>query len=95
MQLHEETAINTYEIPLEQQISALESSSDFQGDTPTVKLSKDELISNHLKNISLLKSASNSTEPKSLILPAAYAPSTASLNDLQKACTGNFWRAPY
>jgi hypothetical protein len=84
MLLQGETLRDTYDVPLEDQISLLNSSPSVQGDTPVSKYSKEELISVHLNNLALLKESSKSSEPKPLVLPAAYAPSISSLNDLQK-----------
>ncbi|KAH8592334.1 hypothetical protein B0O99DRAFT_597377 [Bisporella sp. PMI_857] len=79
-----ESLINTYDIPLDQQITTLEVAPSVHNGTPTISLSKEELISTHLNNITILKNAPASEEPRPLMLGAAYAPSIASLNDLQK-----------
>lgn len=84
MLLEKELIPNTYDISLEEQLAVLNSAFSFQDSQPVPKSSKEELISVHLNNIALLKEASKSREPRPLVLPAAYAPSISSLNDLQK-----------
>jgi len=78
--------INTYDLSLEQQINLLDSAPPpEQDEAPLFKLPKDALINTHLHNITLLQK-SKSIEPKPMVLPAAYAPCTSSLNELQRVC---------
>ena len=82
MQQKVEPTVDTYNVSLDQQIIALEA--HITDDTPIEKLSKEDLVALHLNNIAILQSSSKNVEPKPLMLAPAYAPSIASLNDLQK-----------
>ena len=82
-----EAIINTYEASLEQQIATYQSGLAFQGQNPTRKPSKKELLDAHSKNRALLERPLKRSSVKELILPVAYAPSAARLSDLQKVPT--------
>jgi hypothetical protein len=84
MLIHEEAEVNTYDVSLEDQIAVLNEAANLQDDTPISKLSKEELIGIHLNNLRLQKADLKTSEPHPFVLPAAYAPSMSSLNELQK-----------
>ena len=79
-----ETIVTAYETSLEQQIAVCQAAVAFQGQNPLRKFSKEETLSTHSKNLALLERSLKSPSVKELILPAAYAPSSARLSDLQK-----------
>jgi len=82
MQPEVEPTIDTYNVSLDQQISALEGY--IADEAPFEKPSKEELIALHMKNVALLQNKAKTAEPKPLLLAPAYAPSVASLNELRK-----------
>ena len=82
MQLKNEPTVDTYNVSLDQQITALEAF--HADDAPIDKLAKKDLIALHLNNIALLRNCAKIEEPKPLMLEPAYAPSVASLNDLKR-----------
>ena len=82
MQLEAESTVDTYNVSLDQQIIALETS--ITDDAPVEKVSKDDLVALHINNIASLQSSSKNGEPNPLMIAPAYAPSVVSLNDLQK-----------
>lgn len=84
---HKGAAANTYDISLEAQTNLLNTCSNFRDEIPQPKFSKNELVDIHLNNISLLQESMILGEPKPIILPTAYAPSIASLNDLRRVFT--------
>lgn len=91
MSPHAEAIGNSYEIPLDHQLLVFKEAGLLQDDTPKLRFSKEDLLHFHSNNIRLQKVGSK--EASYLVLPAAYAPSIASLNNLQKviqdSVTGN------
>ncbi|KAH7382969.1 hypothetical protein BKA64DRAFT_173875 [Cadophora sp. MPI-SDFR-AT-0126] len=73
---------SSYELSPDQYRRIYEESSSGQGDSAIQKHSKDELLAVHYNNIDLLKNS----EPviREFVLPIAYAPSSVSLDELQK-----------
>ncbi|KAG4430492.1 hypothetical protein IFR05_014016, partial [Cadophora sp. M221] len=74
--------INSYELSPDQHRRIYEASSNGQGDIATQRQSKDDLIAVHYKNIDLLKKPKPAI--REFVLPVAYAPSSLSLDELQK-----------
>jgi hypothetical protein len=77
-----EHSINTYEISPDQERAFYQTLSAFGGQVAAQKNSKEELLSEHLKNLALLRSPKDASRRS--ILPAAYSPSRSSLDPLQK-----------
>ena len=75
---------NSYELSPDQHRQIYEASSSGQGEAAIQKYSKEELLAMHYKNIDLLKK--NQPVIREFVLPIAYAPSTISLDELQKVC---------
>ena len=84
MSMNDQPCVDTYDVSLDHQISILNAAASLEDDSPVPRLSKKELIAVHLNNLKVLKNSSEPQKPKPLVLPAAYAPSIVSLNDLQK-----------
>jgi len=93
MELEVEPTLDTYNVSLDQQIIALEA--PISDNTPVERLSKENLIALHLNNIAVLQNSSNVAEPIPLMLAPAYAPSVASLNDLQKVASKQILKIKY
>ena len=75
---------NSYELSPDQHRQIYEASSSGRGETAIQKHSKEELLAVHYNNIDLLKK--NKPVIREFVLPIAYAPSTISLDELQKVC---------
>lgn len=84
MSMDDEPCVDTYDVSLDHQIGILNAAAGLEDDSPLSRLSRERLIAVHLNNLKVLKNSSKPQEPKPLVLPAAYAPSIVSLNDLQK-----------
>lgn len=83
--------IDSYELSPDQHKAVYEQSLEFEGQAPP-KEAKEDLVRTHNTNLELGKKAQNFG--RRFTLPAAYSPSNASLDTLQKVFQSYFYTYP-